>query len=104
MAAVIRPSEEPYTAAPSPAGPAPTTTTSDSSGTVSGTGSPTRRASAFNIQLRSANPEGAAAFDELGFYPLIDAAHDGGTVEAFVREWLGTLLRSEERRVGKEGR
>ncbi|WP_157681426.1 PucR family transcriptional regulator [Mycobacterium sp. JS623] len=47
---------------------------------------------ALNIQLRSANPEGAAAFDELGFYRLIDAAHDGGTVEAFVREWLGTLL------------
>jgi sugar diacid utilization regulator len=47
---------------------------------------------ALNIQLRSANPEGAAAFDELGFYRLIDAAHDGGTVEAFMREWLGPLL------------
>jgi hypothetical protein len=53
---------------------------------------------ALNIQLRSANPEGAAAFDELGFYRLIDAAHDGGTVEAFVREWLGTLLDYDESR------
>ncbi|MCW2664158.1 MAG: hypothetical protein JWP83_5310 [Mycobacterium sp.] len=53
---------------------------------------------ALNIQLRSANPEGAAAFDELGFYRLIDAAHGGGTVEAFVREWLGTLLDYDEGR------
>jgi sugar diacid utilization regulator len=53
---------------------------------------------ALNIQLRSANPEGAAAFDELGFYRLIDAAHDGGTVETFVREWLGTLLEYDESR------
>jgi sugar diacid utilization regulator len=51
---------------------------------------------ALNIRLRSANPEGAAAFDELGFYRLIDAAHDGGTVEAFVREWLGSLLDYDE--------
>jgi len=47
---------------------------------------------ALSIRLRSANPEGAAAFDELGFYRLIDAAHGDGTVEAFVREWLGTLV------------
>ena len=53
---------------------------------------------ALNIRLRSANPEGAAAFDELGFYRLIDAAHDGDTVEAFVREWLGTLLDYDESR------
>jgi sugar diacid utilization regulator len=52
---------------------------------------------AMNIRLRSANPEGAAAFDELGFYRLIDAAaDDNGTVEAFVREWLGTLLDYDE--------
>jgi DNA-binding PucR family transcriptional regulator len=51
---------------------------------------------AFNIQLRSANPGGAAAFDELGFYRLIDGAHDGGTVEPFVREWLGALLDYDE--------
>lgn len=51
---------------------------------------------ALNIRLRSANPEGAAAFDELGFYRLIDAAHDGGTVEEFVREWLGALLDYDE--------
>jgi hypothetical protein len=53
---------------------------------------------ALNIRLRSANPEGAAAFDELGFYRLIDAAHGGGTVEAYVREWLGALLDYDESR------
>jgi sugar diacid utilization regulator len=53
---------------------------------------------ALNIRLRSANPEGAAAFDELGFYRLIDAAHGGGEVEAFVREWLGTLLDYDDSR------
>lgn len=47
---------------------------------------------AMSIRLRSVSPEGAAAFDELGFYRLIDAAHGGGEVESFVREWLGTLL------------
>jgi hypothetical protein len=47
---------------------------------------------AMNIRLRSVSPEGAAAFDELGFYRLIDAAHGHGEVEGFVREWLGKLL------------
>ncbi|MDT5288420.1 MAG: hypothetical protein QOF88_3309 [Mycobacterium sp.] len=47
---------------------------------------------AMNIRLRSVSPEGAVAFDELGFYRLIDAAHGDGEVESFVREWLGTLL------------
>jgi len=47
---------------------------------------------AMNIRLRSVSPQGAAAFDELGFYRLIDAAHGDGEVESFVREWLGTLL------------
>ena len=53
---------------------------------------------AMSIRLRSANPEGAAAFDELGFYRLIDAAHDGATVETFVREWLGALLDYDKRK------
>ena len=53
---------------------------------------------ALNIRLRSANPDGAAAFDELGFYRLIDAADDGGTVEGFVREWLGALLDYDQSR------
>lgn len=52
----------------------------------------------MSIRLRSANPEGAAAFDELGFYRLIDAAHDGATVETFVREWLGALLDYDKRK------
>ncbi|WP_082961587.1 CdaR family transcriptional regulator [Mycobacterium sp. 852002-51152_SCH6134967] len=47
---------------------------------------------AMSIRLRSVSPQGAAAFDELGFYRLIDAAHRHGEVESFVREWLGTLL------------
>lgn len=51
---------------------------------------------AMRIRLRSISPEGAAAFDELGFYRLIDAAHGGGEVEGFVREWLGALLDYDE--------
>jgi sugar diacid utilization regulator len=51
---------------------------------------------ALNIRLRSASPEGASAFDELGFYRLVDAAHRGGAVEGFVREWLGALLDYDE--------
>lgn len=47
---------------------------------------------AMSIRLRSVSPQGAAAFDELGFYRLVDAAHGGGEVESFVREWLGALL------------
>lgn len=47
---------------------------------------------AMSIRLRSASPQGAVAFDELGFYRLIDAADGGGEVESFVREWLGALL------------
>jgi hypothetical protein len=53
---------------------------------------------ALNIRLRSASPEGASAFDELGFYRLIDAAHRAGAVEGFVREWLGALLEYDESR------
>jgi DNA-binding PucR family transcriptional regulator len=47
---------------------------------------------ALNIRLNSATPEGASAYDELGFYRLVDAAHSDGAVEDFVREWLGVLL------------
>ena len=56
---------------------------------------------AMNIRLRSANPEGAAAFDELSFYRLIDAANGDGEVDSFVREWLGTLLDYDESRNSK---
>ena len=51
-----------------------------------------KRAARLNIRLRSANPEGAAAFDELGFYRLIDAADGGGEVESVYANKLGTLL------------
>ncbi|WP_330229337.1 helix-turn-helix domain-containing protein [Nocardia sp. NBC_00508] len=47
---------------------------------------------AINIRLRSRTPDGATAFDELGFYRLVDAAHTDGQVEEFMREWLGALL------------
>jgi sugar diacid utilization regulator len=47
---------------------------------------------ALNVRLHSAAPDGASAYDELGFYRLIDAAHECGAVEDFVREWLGALL------------
>jgi hypothetical protein len=53
---------------------------------------------ALNLRLRSANPEGASAFDELGFYRLVDAAHSANAVEGFVREWLGALLDYDERK------
>ncbi|WP_454196965.1 PucR family transcriptional regulator [Nocardia sp. Marseille-Q1738] len=47
---------------------------------------------AINIRLRSRIPDGATAFDELGFYRLVDAARADGQVEQFMREWLGVLL------------
>ncbi len=53
---------------------------------------------AMGIRLRSVSPQGASAFDELGFYRLIDAAHGGGEVESFVREWLGALLDYDSRK------
>jgi sugar diacid utilization regulator len=53
---------------------------------------------AMKIRLRSVSPRGASAFDELGFYRLIDAAHGGGEVESFVREWLGILLDYDDSR------
>ncbi|HZA10315.1 helix-turn-helix domain-containing protein, partial [Mycobacterium sp.] len=51
---------------------------------------------ALNIRLHSAAPAGASAYDELGFYRLVDAAHTAGAVEDFVSEWLGTLLDYDE--------
>ncbi|MCX4091079.1 PucR family transcriptional regulator [Nocardia sp. alder85J] len=47
---------------------------------------------AVHIRLKSRIPDGATAFEELGFYRLVDAAHADGQVDRFVREWLGTLL------------
>ena len=47
---------------------------------------------ALNVRLHSAAPAGASAYDELGFYHLVDAAHSAGAVEDFVREWLGVLI------------
>lgn len=47
---------------------------------------------ALNIRLHSAQPHGASLYDELGFYRLVDAAHQAGAVDDFVREWLGGLI------------
>lgn len=47
---------------------------------------------ALNVRMHSAAPAGASAYDELGFYRLIDAAHACGAVDDFIREWLGALL------------
>jgi sugar diacid utilization regulator len=47
---------------------------------------------ALNIRLNSANPQGASAYDELGFYHLVDAAHSVGAADEYVRQWLGALI------------
>ena len=47
---------------------------------------------ALNIRLNSAHPEGAADYDELGFYHLVDAAHTVGVAQEYVRRWLGALI------------
>jgi sugar diacid utilization regulator len=53
---------------------------------------------AVHIRLRSRIPDGATAFDELGFYRLVDAAHADGQVDGFMREWLGALLDYDDTR------
>lgn len=45
---------------------------------------------ALNVRLHSATPAGASAYDELGFYHLVDAAGQGA--QQFVRDWLGVLI------------
>ncbi|MBY8862240.1 helix-turn-helix domain-containing protein [Nocardia sp. CA2R105] len=47
---------------------------------------------AVHIRLQSRMPDGATAFEELGFYRLVDAAHADGQVDRFIHEWLGALL------------
>jgi len=47
---------------------------------------------ALNIRLNSAHPEGAADYDALGFYHLVDAAHTVGVAHEYVRQWLGVLI------------
>ncbi|MDX1883862.1 PucR family transcriptional regulator [Mycolicibacterium sp. 120270] len=51
---------------------------------------------ALNVRMHSAAPAGASAYDELGFYRLIDVAHACGAVDDFIREWLGALLEYDE--------
>lgn len=47
---------------------------------------------ALSIRLNSASPRGASAYDELGFYRLVDAAHTAGAADEYAREWLGVLI------------
>ncbi|ORV18057.1 PucR family transcriptional regulator [Mycobacterium celatum] len=51
---------------------------------------------ALNLRLHSSDPPGASAYDELGFYRLVDAAQHSGAVEDYVHEWLGALLEYDE--------
>lgn len=46
---------------------------------------------ALSVRLHSAVPAGASAYDELGFYHLVNAA-DAAAADDFVREWLGVLI------------
>jgi hypothetical protein len=48
---------------------------------------------ALKSRLLSAAPD---AFDKLGFYRVIDAAHTGGTVEQFMRQWLSALMEYDD--------
>jgi DNA-binding PucR family transcriptional regulator len=47
---------------------------------------------ALNIRMNSASPRGASAYDELGFYHLVDAAHTAGAADEYARQWLGVLI------------
>jgi PucR C-terminal helix-turn-helix domain/GGDEF-like domain len=47
---------------------------------------------ALNIRLHSSTPKGASAYDELGFYQLVDAAHSAGAADEYARQWLGVLI------------
>lgn len=51
---------------------------------------------ALNIRLHLAVPAGASAYDQLGFYRLIDTAHAAGAAEDYVQEWLGVLQDYDE--------
>jgi DNA-binding PucR family transcriptional regulator len=46
---------------------------------------------ALDFRRRSRTPEGATAYDELGFYRILTAGEDQRGAKAFVREWLGPL-------------
>ena len=47
---------------------------------------------ALNIRLNSGSPRGASAYDELGFYHLVEAAHNAGAADEYARQWLGVLI------------
>jgi sugar diacid utilization regulator len=47
---------------------------------------------ALNIRQGSRSPHGATAFDQLGIYRILDTGESREEIEAFVREWLGSLM------------
>jgi hypothetical protein len=51
-----------------------------------------RAGRALRVRLHSSSPAGAFAYDELGFYQLVDAARTAGATQHFARDWLGVLL------------
>lgn len=57
---------------------------------------------ALNVRLHSSNLEGVSAYDQLGFYHLVDAAHATGAAEDFVSNWLGVLVNYDIPRVWRQ--
>jgi hypothetical protein len=60
------------------------------------TRSVTEASRALKSRLLSAVPDGSSAPDDLGFYRVIGAARTGGTLEEFVRRWLGALIEYDD--------
>jgi hypothetical protein len=53
---------------------------------------------ALHVRENSQQPNGATAFDDLGFYRLINPGERESHVIDYMREWLGALLDYDERR------
>lgn len=47
---------------------------------------------ALGIRQKSKSPHGVTAFDQLGFYRILDTGVNRSEITAFVSEWLGRLL------------
>jgi sugar diacid utilization regulator len=52
---------------------------------------------ALKIQTAFASGDQATVFDQLGVYRILAEVEDTGTIERFVREWLGSLLDYDRR-------
>ncbi|GAA4023069.1 hypothetical protein GCM10022247_54190 [Allokutzneria multivorans] len=51
---------------------------------------------ALDIRRKSASPDGATTFDQLGLYRILDSGGNHAEIVAYVREWLGRLLDYDE--------